>query len=1159
MFEPLPAKFEFPDAERRVLEFWDKHDVFAQSLKLREGAPPFVFYEGPPTANGMPHPGHCLTRAMKDIFPRYRSMCGYFVERKAGWDTHGLPVEREVCKELGIRTKQEIEAYGVEKFNLKCIQSVFRYTREWEELTRRLGFWVNLEDAYVTFHQYYVESVWWSLKTLFERGVLYQGHKIVWWWAQGGTALSSGEVGEGYKAVDDPSVFVKFPLVEGADGAGGKGAEAGRQPRTSLLVWTTTPWTLVSNHFAAVHPDLEYALVHDSADDEHLYIAAALVEAIAKKVKRELKVVSTCKGSALLGRSYRPPFEEPYYTPLGPGHAKLKDGGSASIGWRVLAADFVTIDSGSGLVHEAPAFGEVDFNLLQDERKRFGEFDAIPLLCAVAPDGTFNDDAPQRYRGRWVKECDKELIRELRDERKTPWGTPLLYHQEQYRHEYPFCPQSPDDPLIQYARQGWFVRTSAFKDEFLRNNAAIHWLPEHIQEGRFGDFLRNNVDWALSRERYWGTPLPIWQCDQCGRMEAVGSFGELQGKPGATDGGYWERKVAEHKGEAFPEHLRVHKPYIDEWTYECRCQGAGTAARRDGGTGGPRGSGTPRMRRVPEVIDCWWDAGSMPFAEWGFPHVPGSAEKFAQRFPADFISEAIDQTRGWFYALLAISTLLSRLGAFPARAAREGGEYPLPYRTCIVLGLIAGEDGNKMSKKLRNYKEPTYIFDSYGADAMRWYFFSGQAPWTSVRFQEAAIRDSQREFLVKLYNVLSFFTIYASIDGFDPRRRDEPGNPMGHRPTAQRGELDRWIITELSRTVASVRESMDRFENYPAAQALNDFVEALSNWYVRRSRDRFWRCEKDQDKWDAYHTLYGCLRVFSRLIAPFTPFFAETMHQILRVPDDPGSVHLCDYAKAEDIGYCDEALSAEMNIVREIASLGRAARASATVKEAKKVRQPLARCEVVLAKAEHGEWLESHRGLIAEELNVKEVEFTHEADHYVSYKVVPNFPAIGKKYRALVPGIKAALAALADPAGARKALVSDGSLPLTVNGQSVALTPEEVDIRLEAKEGWAAAPGKVGVVVLQTDITPVLRDEGLVRELIHHVQQARKEKQLAYEQRIRLMIDAPAAFIDVLRRFEDTLRSECLASEVAFGGGSEPMDEVMVDEQSVRLSVSPTG
>lgn len=1356
MFEPLPSKFDFPQAERDVLEFWDKNRVFEQSLKLRAGAPRFVFYEGPPTANGLPHPGHCLTRAIKDIFPRYRTMCGYLVERKAGWDTHGLPVEVEVCKELGIHGKDEIEKYGVEKFNLKCIQSVFRYTREWEEMTRRLGFWVNLQDAYATFHKSYVESVWWSLKTLFERGLLYQGHKVVWWWAQGGTALSAGEVGEGYRTVDDPSVFVKFPLVqEGTEARrheGTEGSHEATEPRSreekgvvpahpasprgrcSLLVWTTTPWTLISNHFAAVHPDLEYALVEDPGPEgrqpEYLYISKELVDSVAKKVKRELNIVGVCKGSDLVGLRYEPPFPKCYYdnwqrtesdaretisprkrlhTNWSAAEPKLGDcklplllGGEDYLGWRVLAADFVTIESGTGLVHEAPAFGEVDFNLLQEERKRFKDPDAIPLLNAVNPDGTFNGDAPERYRGRWVKDCDKEIIRELRDERKTPWGTPLLYHQEVYRHEYPFCPRAENDPLIQYARKSWFVRTSQFKEEFLKNNAALNWLPEHIKEGRFGDFLRNNVDWALSRERYWGTPLPIWQCEKCGRMEAIGSFAELQSKPGATDAtadypqGYWNAKVAEHaaEGQMLPDHLRVHKPYIDAWTYVCGCEAtsprshdateapapaaAGESAPEAQATesAGQVGAGVPtaRMRRVPEVIDCWWDAGSMPFAQWGFPHAPHSVETFAERFPADFISEAIDQTRGWFYGLLAISTLLFK----GDRASRA---YPLPFRTCIVLGHMMGEDGLKMSKRKKNYKEPSYIFDHYGADAMRWYFFSAQTPWTSVRFQEAAIRDAQREFLVKLYNVLSFFSIYANIDGFEVRSevRDKSGvlqsastapsdfvalnshllasRGTAWRPPADRGELDRWILSELHRTVRAVRESMDRFENYPAAQRLNDFVEALSNWYVRRSRDRFWRAvEKaecrtqnaemhshdqakraaeaahegdggaasqptsnaggasafcihpsafspaDQDKWDAYNTLYECLLTLSKLIAPFTPFFAETMYQKLqgiegskdqgieedttragapvhnervstrtRVEQgsasdssarrslDPSiprslsriSVHLCDYPVA-DPALIDEDLAAEMDIVREIVSLGRAARTDAKLK----VRQPLARVEIILARHEHESWLQSHAGLIAEELNVKNVEFATQADHYVRYQVKPDFKAIGPKFGKLAPKIAAALARLPDAAEARRTLADRGALDLDVDGQHVTLSPEEVEIRLDPKPGWSAAQGRVGVVVVSTEISPELREEGLIRELIHHVQAARKEQDLAYEARIDVSLSAEPAFADVVRKFEALLHSECLADSIGYPSvAADDAMDLTIEGHAVKLRV----
>ncbi|MDX2198716.1 MAG: isoleucine--tRNA ligase [Phycisphaerae bacterium] len=1152
MFPALPSKFDFPAAERAVRAFWERERIFERSLEQRRAsnAGRFVFYEGPPTANGLPHPGHALTRAIKDLFPRYQTMCGKLVDRKAGWDTHGLPVEVEVCKELGIHTKEEIEAYGVEKFNLKCIQSVFRYTKQWEEMTKRLGFWVNLDEAYVTYHQSYVESVWWGLKQLFDRGLLYQGHKVVWWWAQGGTALSSGEVGEGYRTVDDPSVYVKFPVqsksasksaprVHGAQYAGRAPHEsvAGADGRTSLLVWTTTPWTLLSNHFAAVHPELDYALVEDPGDGTHgaeyLYVAAALVEGLAKKVRRELKTVATCKGADLVGLRYVPPLPEVYYArvpseyfelgnphvhnaadaPLGERVEELRAGGDEVIGWRVIAADFVTIDSGTGLVHEAPAFGEVDFQALQRERERFAGFDAIPLFCAVAPNGQFDGSAPEKYRGRWVKDCDKDIIRELK-ERKTPAGSPLLLHQEQISHEYPFCPRAENDALIQYARKSWFVRTSQFKDDFLANNAKVNWLPDHIRDGRFGDFLRNNVDWALSRERYWGTPLPIWRCETTGKMEAIGSFAELRAKPGATDGGYWEKKVAEHRGEEFPEHLRVHKPYIDEWTYDS-----------------PHAPGA-RMRRVTEVIDCWWDAGSMPFAQWGYPHVKGSTQQFEQRFPADFISEAIDQTRGWFYGLLSISTLLFSTGV----------GFPRPFKTCIVLGHMMGEDGLKMSKRKKNYKEPSYIFDMYGADAMRWYFYAAQAPWTTSRFQEANIRDAQRDFLVRLYNVFSFFNIYANIDGFNAGDGKAPGR--GWRKPAERGELDRWILSEMHRTIAFVREKMDAFENYPAAQRLNDFVDALSNWYVRRSRDRFWSAIRnsaaDQDKWDAYNTLYDVLLALSKLIAPFTPFFADVMYANLTGRDvladgaapaasgggAPASVHLCDYPAA-DRGQIDESLADEMDLVREIVSAGRAARTDAKLK----VRQPLARVEIILARHEHEQWLQSHAPLIAEELNVKAVEFATSADQYVTYQIKPNFKALGPKFGKLAPQIGGALQKI-DAAASRRALSDAGKFSLAVGGQTVELTSEEVEIRLEAKPGWAAAQSRAGVVVLSTEITDALREEGMVRELIHHVQALRKDMDLPYEQRIRLRLSGPDALRSVASKFAAMIGAECLVESL---------------------------
>ena len=648
MFSAIPKDIAFPQLEQEILQLWKTERIYERSLSQRRHEPRFVFYEGPPTANGLPHPGHCLTRAMKDLFPRYRTMRGYYCERKAGWDTHGLPVEVEVCKELGIHSKEEIEAFGIEAFVKKCQQSVWRYTQAWEQLTERIGFWVDLSQAYATYHLSYVESVWWSLKSLFDRGFLYQGHKIVWWWAQGGTALSSGEVGQGYREVADPSVFVRFPLTD--------------EPHRSLLVWTTTPWTLPSNQFVAVHPELQYVIVRSQASGDECILAADLEPMIAEKTRSDWEVVTTIPGRQLVGLRYRPPFDD-YYRREGEQQGTLRDGAHAYRHWRVVAADFVTVDSGTGLVHQAPAFGEVDYDVLLAEQARFVDGEEPRLICAVDASGRFTDEVPE-YAGRWVKDCDKEIIRNLRDRG-------LLFHQEQYLHEYPFCWRAQEDPLIQYPRRSWFIRTSDFKDEMLANCQRINWLPEHIRDGRMGNFLKTNVDWALSRERYWGTPLPIWQCEETGYQEAVGSYDELLGKPGLAGTDVWE--AARATDPSLPEDLKIHKPYIDAVTYDS-----------------PRAAGK-RMRRVSEVIDCWYDAGAMPFAQWGYPHQRRDA--FHEQFPADFISEALDQTRGWFYSLLAISTLL-----FGKRAASAAGteelpptEYPHPFRNCIVLGLMLSE------------------------------------------------------------------------------------------------------------------------------------------------------------------------------------------------------------------------------------------------------------------------------------------------------------------------------------------------------------------------------------------------------------------------------------------------------------------------------------
>ena len=1110
MFQPVPSVVSFPKLEEQTIEFWKSRRIYEKSLALRAGGTPFVFYEGPPTANGLPHPGHCLTRAIKDLFPRYKTMRGFRCDRKAGWDTHGLPVEVEVCKELGIHAKEEIEAYGVEPFVHKCVESVFRYTRQWEHLTERLGFWIHLDEAYVTFHQSYVESVWWALKNLFDRGLLYQGHKIVWWWAQGGTALSSGEVGQGYREVADPSVYVRFPLVN---------PPAGPLENADLLVWTTTPWTLPSNQFAAVKPELEYSVVSFDGQSRKLIMASALVAEIAKKVGGEPTVVATLPGEQLIGLRYAPPFDY-YYRKQGELRGGLCKGTvpfssdenrdspppiEQHVAWRVVPADFVTVDTGTGVVHQAPAFGEVDYDLLLSEQSRFLDGQGPGLINAVAPDGTFTAEAPD-YKGRWVKDCDRDIIRNMK-------SRGLLFHQEQCVHDYPFCWRAEEDPLIQYPRKSWFIRTTQFRDRMLANNSRINWLPEHIRDGRFGNFLESNVDWALSRERYWGTPLPIWVCEKTGYAEAIASYDELLAKPGCSGVEVWQK--AKRENPSLSDHLRVHKPYIDAITYDS-----------------PKAAGA-RMRRVPDVIDCWFDSGAMPFAQWGYPRQEGSQKRFADQFPADFISEAIDQTRGWFYSLLAISTLLfseegggspplppgegrgegnpgenrpSEFGTcsgVPSPQPSPGGRggacvgpfpYPHPFRNCIVLGLMLGEDGGKMSKSKRNYREPNEIFDRYGADALRWYFFSNQPPWTSIRYSEQAIKDTVPEFLLRLWNVYSFFVIYATIDGFDPaaavRGRVGQLSPetlasaAGRRPAAERGELDRWIMSELNRTAAAAVERLDAYDNYTACARLTEFVDALSNWYVRRSRDRFWSGEASAEKSDAHWTLYECLLTTCKLIAPLVPFLAEEMWQNLAVaafaerePEEqpPESVHLCDYPRG-DAAAVDEELSTRMALVREIASLGRSARMGAKLK----VRQPLARVEVILADAEHRDWLAEHAALICDELNVKAVEFAEQADHYITYSVLPDLKVLGPRLGKRLPALRKALVA-ADGGRLLAELHAKGKVAIDLPDGPVALDADDLQVRLQAKPGWAAAQGRWCVVVLATELTPDLLREGSAR------------------------------------------------------------------------------
>jgi isoleucyl-tRNA synthetase len=997
--------------------------------------------------------------------------------------------------------------------------------QEWERLTERIGFWIRLDEAYVTYHQSYVESVWWSLSDLFRRGLLYQGHKIVWWWAQGGTALSAGEVGQGYREVADPSVYVRFPLLD----------EAGKPTDTSLLVWTTTPWTLPSNQFAAVHPELEYSVVVDEHDGktERLIVASALVATLAEKVKRDLHVVDKLLGEKLIGRRYVPPFDY-YHGRLGAQIATLVGGGMQHPAWRVVAADFVTTDSGTGVVHQAPAFGEVDFEVLRTEQARFKPGEGPELICAVAPDGKFTAEAPD-YQGRWVKECDRDISRELRHRG-------LLWHQEQYLHDYPFCWRADEDPLIQYPRRSWFIRTSQFKEQMLANNDGINWLPEHIKDGRFGNFLATNVDWALSRERYWGTPLPIWVCDAegCNHSVAIENYTALLARRGIDGTEVWLE--AKRKNPELAEDLKIHKPYIDAITFDCESCGKG------------------RMRRVTEVIDCWYDSGAMPFAQWGYPQK--NADLYNDNFPADFISEAIDQTRGWFYSQLAISTLLRGprpktmpVGVERGDAGTEGpyagrdpraSEFPFPhpFKNCIVLGLMLGEDGQKMSKSKRNYREPGEIFDRYGADALRWYFFANQPPWTSIRYNEQSIKDSIPEFLLRLWHVYSFFVIYANIDTFDPATAlagdvgqlsaADLATAKGYRPVSERSELDRWIMSELARTSAAVVERMDAYDNFNACARITAFVDALSNWYVRRSRARFWSGEtlaESADKHDAYWTLYECLLTTSKLVAPFVPFLAETLWQGL-VAEPFGSraaesVHLCDYPEGL-IAEIDESLSSRMDLVREIVSLGRSARMGAQLK----VRQPLSKVEVILADQTHRAWLKEHDGLIKDELNVKEVEYTQKADQYISYTVLPDLKRLGPRLGKQLPALKKALAE-ADAAQLLAAMERDGSVQIPLVDGPVTLDAQDLQVRLQAKPGWAAAQGPAAVVVLSTELTDALVAEGYVRDLVHAIQNLRRESGCEYTDRIELgIVSGSAELRQAINDFAEYIKTETLCTRL---------------------------
>jgi isoleucyl-tRNA synthetase len=1074
-FRPVDPRQSFPALEERILERWRDRDVFHRSLAQREDAEVWSFYEGPPTANGQPGSHHVLSRVFKDIYPRYRTMRGYRVPRKGGWDCHGLPVELEVEKELGINSTAEIEAYGIAEFNERCRESVFRYVEDWAKLTERIGFWIDLDDAFVTLTNEYIESVWWSLRRIWDDGRLYQGNKVVPYCPRCGTALSSHEVAMGYQDVEDPSVYVKLPISEPTapdpaapgvadeEAAGSDSGESPLRPGDQLLVWTTTPWTLISNAAVAVGPDIEYVRARPQGSDEVFVLAAPLVERV---LGEDAEILARFPGNTLAGTRYEPPF--PYISDYGPrGHT-------------VLEADFVTTDEGTGLVHTAIAFGEDDF--------RLGEQHGIKLQNPVRPDGTF-DERITDFAGRSVKEADPDIVEALR-------ARGSLLRAEVYEHSYPHCWRC-GTPLLYYAKSNWYIRTTEIRDRLLAENETIGWHPEHIKHGRFGKWLEGNVDWALSRERYWGTPLPIWECtsEGCEERFCAGSMADLR-----------------ERGGEIPEDF--HRPYIDEVALRCDACGG-------------------EMRRVLETIDAWYDSGSMPFAQF---HYPFEAEElFAERFPADFISEGIDQTRGWFYSLLAVSTLL-----FDRTS----------YGNCVCFGLILDPDGQKMSKSRGNVVDPWDVIDHHGADAFRWYYFTAQQPWAGYRFSTETLGETVYRFFTTLWNTYSFWVLYANAEDLSPS--DLPQSLVASPSSLELSELDRWALSRLQGLIREVTDSMDAYDCTTAGRAVAAYVEALSNWYVRLSRRRFWEGDRV-----AFATLRHCLLGVAALLAPFTPFLADEIYTNLiagaegAFEDAPDSIHLIDFPQV-DGSLEDPELEAGMEAARRAVELGRAARAHAKVK----MRQPLRKAVVVARGAERAA-IERMESLVANELNVKEVEFVSEEAELVSYEVKPNYRALGPRFGKLMPSAAAAVEAL-DPASVADAAAGNRKLGINVDGTEHELQPEDVSLVMKPLDGYRVEAEAGRAVALALELDEELRREGLAREIVHAVQNARREAGLEVTDRIELTLGGDPELVDAARAHESYLTGETLATSVVYDG-AEAETATEIEGRQLRIAVEKAG
>ena len=1036
MYKKVSTDMNFVEREKQVEKFWEDNQIFEKSMKVREGNPSYVFYDGPPTANGKPHIGHVETRVIKDMIPRYRTMKGYQVPRKAGWDTHGLPVELEVEKKLGLDGKDQIEKYGVEPFIEQCKESVWKYEGMWEDFSHTVGFWADMKNPYVTYHNDYIESEWWALKEIWKKGLLYEGHKIVPYCPRCGTPLSSHEVAQGYKDVKERSAVVRFKV---------KGEDA------YILAWTTTPWTLPSNVALCVNPDEDYVKV--TSKGYTYYMAAALVDTV---LGEGAEILEHYQGKDLEFKEYEPLF--PY--------AEKRIGNKKA--YYVVCDTYVTLTDGTGVVHIAPAFGE-------DDSKVGHRYD-LPFVQLVNEKGEMTEETP--WAGTFCKKADMAVLQALEDK-------DLLFDAPLFEHSYPHCWRC-DTPLIYYARETWFIRMTAVKEDLIRNNNTINWIPESIGKGRFGDWLENVQDWGLSRNRYWGTPLPVWQCE-CGHQDCIGSIEELK-----------------EKADNCPDDIELHRPYIDAVTIKCPKCGK-------------------EMHRVPEVIDCWFDSGSMPFAQHHYPFE--NKETFEKQFPAQFISEAVDQTRGWFYSLLAISTLLFNKA---------------PYENVIVLGLVQDENGQKMSKSKGNAVDPFDALQTYGADAIRWYFYTSSAPWLPSRFAGKTVVEGQRKFMGTLWNTYAFFVLYANIDNFDATKYSLEYDKLA--------VMDKWLLSRLESTVKAVDDNLENYRIPEAAKALQSFVDDMSNWYVRRSRERFWAKGMEQDKINAYMTLYTALVTVAKAAAPMIPFMTEDIYQNLVKSIDasaPESIHLCDFPEVHE-NWIDPKMEEDMADLLEIVVMGRAARNTANIKN----RQPIG---TMYVKSEF-QLSEFYKEIIEDELNVKEVVFKDDIADFISYSFKPQMRTVGPKYGKLLNKIKTVLSEL-DGNKAMAELKSTGELKLDIDGEEIVLLEEDLLIDMAQMEGYVSESDHTITVVLDTNLTPELIEEGFVRELVSKIQTMRKEAGFEVMDKIHVYAKDNDKIVDIMKNHGDEIKSEVLAEDIVTGETKGYEKEWNINSEKVTMAV----